>query len=218
MKNNFPEKFAKDDGTLDADALVQSYKELEQKIGGMIKIPDEGDVAACEKFRRAIGVPESAADYPDDPIAAGMPEIKEKFREIGLTKKQADAVFKLAAEFLSPAAEGLMSQRCEAEVMKELRQFFGGDEKVVQVLAEINEYAEKNLAPEEFDALSTSAAGIKALYNMMKSGEPPVASGGAGDSPSESELRQMMRDPKYWRDSDPEYVRKIEAGFRRLYK
>lgn len=34
---------------------------------------------------------------------------------------------------------------------------------------------------------------------------------------TERELREMMRDPKYWRDQDPEYTRKIENGFKNLY-
>ena len=34
---------------------------------------------------------------------------------------------------------------------------------------------------------------------------------------TDEQLRRMMRDPKYWRDSDPEYVRKIENGFKKLY-
>ena len=34
---------------------------------------------------------------------------------------------------------------------------------------------------------------------------------------TDSDLRRMMRDPKYWRDADPEYIRKIENGFKKLY-
>lgn len=34
---------------------------------------------------------------------------------------------------------------------------------------------------------------------------------------SENDLRRMMRDPKYWRDNDAEYIRKIENGFKKLY-
>lgn len=30
-------------------------------------------------------------------------------------------------------------------------------------------------------------------------------------------LREMMRDPKYWRDQDQEYIRMIENGFKKLY-
>ena len=34
---------------------------------------------------------------------------------------------------------------------------------------------------------------------------------------TDNDLRRMMRDPKYWRDHDAEYVRKIENGFKKLY-
>lgn len=31
------------------------------------------------------------------------------------------------------------------------------------------------------------------------------------------ELRNMLKDPRYWRDHDKDIVAKIEAGFKRLY-
>ena len=34
---------------------------------------------------------------------------------------------------------------------------------------------------------------------------------------AEGELRNLMRDPRYWRDHDGELVRKVTDGFRRLY-
>ena len=33
----------------------------------------------------------------------------------------------------------------------------------------------------------------------------------------EQELRLLMQDPKYWRDQDPETVKRVEEGFKRLY-
>ena len=33
----------------------------------------------------------------------------------------------------------------------------------------------------------------------------------------ESQLRDMMRDPRYWRDRDPGHVAKVAGGFSRLY-
>ena len=41
--------------------------------------------------------------------------------------------------------------------------------------------------------------------------------GNAPEKLSDSDLRNMMRDPKYWRDHDAEYIRKIENGFKKLY-
>ena len=53
---------------------------------------------------------------------------------------------------------------------------------------------------------------------MMQSLEPNVLTDkNATENLSDDMLRNMMRDPKYWRDKDPEYVRKIENGFKKLY-
>ncbi len=34
---------------------------------------------------------------------------------------------------------------------------------------------------------------------------------------TDSKLKEMMQDPKYWREQDPKFVKKIEAGFKKLY-
>lgn len=33
----------------------------------------------------------------------------------------------------------------------------------------------------------------------------------------EKELRKLMQSPKCWRDQDPETVKRVEEGFKRLY-
>lgn len=30
-------------------------------------------------------------------------------------------------------------------------------------------------------------------------------------------LREMIKDPRYWKDQDPEYVKKVENGFKKFY-
>ena len=35
---------------------------------------------------------------------------------------------------------------------------------------------------------------------------------------TEPELRNMMRDPRYWRDRDPVFTERVREGFARLYK
>ena len=52
----------------------------------------------------------------------------------------------------------------------------------------------------------------------MQSIEPTVLTDkSVNENLTDNDLRNMMRDPKYWRDQDPEYVRKIENGFKKLY-
>lgn len=33
----------------------------------------------------------------------------------------------------------------------------------------------------------------------------------------EKELRNLMKDPRYWKHQDPETVKRVEEGFKRLY-
>lgn len=33
----------------------------------------------------------------------------------------------------------------------------------------------------------------------------------------EQELRNLMKDPRYWKQQDPEMVKRVEEGFKRLY-
>ena len=39
----------------------------------------------------------------------------------------------------------------------------------------------------------------------------------AEQATAEAQLRDMMRDPRYWRDRDPGHVAKVASGFGRLY-
>ena len=60
-----PEKFLDENGNLNTSALVKSYCELEKKMGSMISVPsDDSDDATKQKFNHAIGVPNSASEYP----------------------------------------------------------------------------------------------------------------------------------------------------------
>ena len=53
----------------------------------------------------------------------------------------------------------------------------------------------------------------------MTSGEPKVMakSGDAPDVITEKKLKEMMKDPKYWRDGDKDFIKKVDDGFKFLY-
>ncbi len=213
-----PEKFLNDDGTLNTDALLKSYSELEKKIGGMISIPNnDADAATRAKFNRAIGVPESANDYPVNDLFSDD-SLREKFFEIGLTSSQVEQIYKLAEDFLTPVLSELFDMQNETSAMTELKNFFGDETKMCDALRAINTFGEKYLPRDAFDALCATPQGIRSMYAMMQSMEPHVQTDDlSSKNLTDSELRRMMRDPKYWRDHDPEYVRKIENGFKKLY-
>ena len=216
--DNFPEKFRNDDGTLNTAALMNSYTELEKKIGSMISIPNENsDEVARQKFNRAIGVPENASEYPTHELYDDE-NLRQKFFEIGLTKKQVEKIYDIANEFLSPVISDLFSARDESTAMNELKTFFGGDEKMIDNLRAINAFGERFLPHDAFESLCATPQGIQSMYKMMQSIEPTIKTDkNENENLSDSDLRRMMRDPKYWRDNDVEYIRKIENGFKKLY-
>ena len=213
-----PEKFQNPDGTANVEALLKSYSELEKKIGGMVSVPDDNaDKSVREKFNRAIGVPENANDYPSNNLFDDE-SIKQKFHDIGLTSNQVEQIYSVAQEFLSPVIAELFSVKNETSEMLKLENFFGGREKMNDALNAINTFGEKFLPHDAFESLCCSASGIQGMYKMMQSVEPHVETNvGEQENLTDADLRRMMRDPKYWRDADPEYVRKIENGFKKLY-
>ncbi len=216
--NDIPEKFQNLDGTLNSDALIKSYTELEKKIGTMVSIPtSESDEDARKKFNRAIGVPENASDYPKNDLYDDE-NLREKFFEIGLTSNQVEKIYDIANEFLSPLISDLFSLQSETNSVNELKSFFGGTEKMNDVLRAIKSFGEKFLPHDAFQELCATPQGIQSVYKMMQSMEPNVQTDkNETQNLTDSDLRRMMRDPKYWRDNDVEYIRKIENGFKKLY-
>ena len=216
--DKIPEKFLNEDGTLNTDSLLKSYNELEKKIGTMVSVPNsESDNATRERFNRAIGVPDDASQYPTDEMFNDE-SVRQKFREIGLTCNQVEQIYKIANEFLLPVLSELFDMKSETNAIAELKNFFGGEEKMNDALHAIETFGNKFLPRDAFDALCSTPAGIQGVYKMMQSMEPHVEiQKNEKEILTDNDLRRMMQDPKYWRDSDPEYVRKIENGFKKLY-
>ena len=213
-----PQKFLNEDGTLNTDSLLKSYNELEKKIGTMVSIPNnDSDEATREKFNRAIGVPDDESKYPTNDMFDDD-SVRKKFREIGLTCNQVEQIYKIANEYLSPVISDLFSMQNETNAYQELKNFFGGTEKMNDALRAIDAFGSKFLPHDAFDALCSTPQGIQGVYKMMQSMEPHIETQkNEKENLTDDDLRRMMRDPKYWRDGDPEYVRKIENGFKKLY-
>ena len=213
-----PEKFLNKDGTLNADSLIKSYNELEKKIGSMVSVPNkDSDDKTRERFNHAIGVPDDVSEYPTNDMFDND-SVRQKFHDIGLTCSQVEQIYSLANEFLSPLLSDLFEAKNETNAYLELKNFFGGTDKMNDALHAINEFGEKFLPHDAFESLCSTPQGIQGIYKMMQSLEPNVLTDkNATENLSDDMLRNMMRDPKYWRDKDPEYVRKIENGFKKLY-
>ena len=215
---NIPEKFLNKDGTLNTAALLKSYSELEKKIGTMVSVPNaDSDADTRAKFNRAIGVPNDSSEYPTNELFDDE-SLREKFFEIGLTSSQVEQIYRIAEEFLTPVLSELFDVQNETNAISELKNFFGDEQKMCDALNAINSFGEKYLPRDAFETLCATPQGIRSIYAMMQTMEPSIETNDAPQKNlTDDELRRMMRDPKYWRDMDPEYVRKIENGFRKLY-
>ena len=213
-----PEKFLDENGELNTSALVKSYCELEKKMGSMISVPSEdSDDSTKQKFNHAIGVPDDASDYPTNSLFDDE-SVRNEFHEIGLTNKQVEKIYDIAEKFLQPTLHDLFELQIQTNAINELKNFFGSTQKMNDALKEIKAFGEKYLPESTFDELCSTPQGIQGIYKMMQTQEPEIFTNkNVSENLSDDDLRNMMRDPKYWRDQDPEYVRKIENGFKKLY-
>jgi hypothetical protein len=219
-----PEKFWDGEtGCVRTDALLKSYLEIERKLGSMIALPaDDADREGRGRLHRALGVPETPDGYQiaaRSDLVEPSPEINAKLHAAGFTPQQAQLVYDLAADHLLPLVDELLDEFGSARDCERLANRFGGTEAWRALAGQIKTWGRANLSDEVFATLSSSYDGVLAMHQMMQAPEPAVLHDGEGAqaAPDENTLSQMMRDPRYWRDRDPNVIAKVTEGFRRLY-
>lgn len=223
VPGNVPEKFwDAERQALRVDALLKSYRELEKRLSQRFAppgpdAPDEERI----RFRRAMGVPETPEEYsivPKHEACGPDAAVNQRLHEAGFTCEQVQLVYDLAAERLLPLIAEAAADYEAQKQMTRLAQEFGGEEQFRRIAPQIAAWGRANLAPPVFEALSTTAEGVMALHRMMAKGEPSLArEAEPAEAMDEKALRQMMRDPRYWRSREPEYVRRVTDGFKRLF-
>jgi hypothetical protein len=218
-----PEKFwDAEANTLRVDALLKSYKELEKRMSQRFAPPAE-DAPEEERlrFRRAVGVPDSPDEYTVEAkheLCGPDAAINAKLHEAGFTCSQVQLVYDLAAERLLPLiAEAAADYEAQKQAGK-LAEALGGEAQFRRLAPQIAAWGRANLPPGVFEALSTTSEGVLALHGMMGKAEPSLArEAEAPQGADEQALRKMMRDPRYWRTREPEYVKRVTEGFKRLF-
>jgi hypothetical protein len=225
--DGIPEKFW-DDHTkaIRLDSLLESYLALEKKLSTMIPAPDTEE--GKKRLFTALGVPETADGYtitPPGPVTLD-PEVNKRLHEKGFTPEQAQLVYDLAAERLIPAIFELAHEYQADREVEKLISAFGGPEKWQEIARHLLAWGTKNVAPDVLDSLASSYDGVMMLHRMMQGqstqGNSPSGFGASAQSATsgpldEDSLHSMMRDPKYWRDRDPSFIKKVTEGFRTLY-
>lgn len=202
-----PEKFWDvETGEIRIDDLIKSYIALEKKLSAT----------------PAARVPASADEYCvqcDHGLFTADVDVNKRLHERGFTPEQVQVVYDLAAEKLVPMILELAGEFKADREVERLSAAFGGPEKWQEVSRQLLAYGRKNLPGDVLDSLSSSFEGVMMLHRMMKGDTAPSAARFDGESGNvnETDLRSMMRDPKYWRQKDPAFVSKVTEGFKRLY-
>jgi len=223
-KVDYPAKF-KDakTGALRLEALLKSYAELEKRLARAIDLPEGPDDAEGQaRLRKAMGVPDRPDGYCCEMKSAQIhqdQELDQRLHAAGFTPAQAQLVYDLAAEFVLPMIEDLGERHAHSKHLELLQRHYGGEGGYREVARQVEAWGKKNLPPTVFDALSATHQGVVAMQHMMKTGEPGLMRGAvASGSESEEELDRLMRDPRYWRDRDPQLIARVTDGFKRLYR
>lgn len=204
---DIPEKFWDGErGEIRTEALLKSYTELERKMGGL----------------PSLDIPSSPEEYAikiDDPLLQSDSDINGRLHAAGFTRQQAQLVYELAAERLTPMIAEVASVFEAENQIARLVDHFGSAEKWREASRQIAAWGQASLPGQVFKALATTSEGVLAMHRMMSEGEPSLVHGGstANAAPTEVELKEWMRDPRYWRDQDPSFIDKVRQGFRKLY-
>ena len=204
-----PEKFWDSErGELRSESLIKSYQALEQKLGTLA----------------GRGAPDDPGDYvikSENELFTSDPDVNSKLHAAGFSQEQAQTVYDLASEYLSPMVSDVAVEFHTQGQVDRLAQKFGGEDKWRQTAQQIKSWGQSKFLDEVFHLLAGSYDGVLTMHKMMAEGdrEPGLIEGaGAGGDPlSDNGLKQMMQDPRYWRDYDPTFVDSVRAGFKRLF-
>lgn len=187
------------------EALSQSYRELEKKVG-------------AGEHRRA---PNHHSEYCIEcksELFGSDDGVNERLHKAGFSQEQAQLVYDLAHEALEPLVTEIMINLYAQQQIDRLCEHFGGEERWMEVARQLNSWGRQKLGTNALEAMSSSYDGVLSLYDMMKKGEPGMERFENGSSLNrEEDIRKLMRDPKYWRERDPMTVERVREGFRRLY-
>ena len=175
--------------------------------------------AEADGFDASVpAAPEDYAVRVSHPWLERDAEIDGLLHAAGFNQSQAQLVYDLAAERVVPAIAGMAAEYEKKMAQGRLEAHFGGAERFAAIARQVKGWGERHLPPALFETLSATPDGIAALHHMMRAGEPRFLAGEApAAGPSQLELDALVRDPRYWRDHEPQLVKRVEEGFRRLY-
>ena len=216
------EKFwDKDKGEVNVESLGTSYNSLEKKLGQRTDeltkqistdIEQERSAKVPEKYE--IKMPEIPKDVNME-VNEDQPLLKwwgETAKSMGLSQDQFNEGIN---QFVQNEINGLPNIEQETQLL-------GDNAKDRIESADL--WAKKHLSENAYSTvakLSSTAEGVKALEEIMslnKSSVMPSSPTAVESKPSVSDLRSMMKDPKYWKDGekDPAYIERVSKLFEQV--
>ena len=212
-----PEKFWDPDIGVRTDELVKGYNELEGKMRTktddlrvtieserLANVPETYEFAMPDDVKIPDGIEMDL--NPEDPL---LQWFNGYAKSAGLSQDQYNDAIKAYVEL-----EVARMPDLEAEISK-LGE--NGRDRITAV----NGLMDDRLEPDEkaiIAELLTTAAGVSAMEKLLKISGPENFEGDPGGSPlSLEELKKIQAMPEYYRDHDPELIKKVEAGYARLY-
>lgn len=213
-KLEVPEPFRNQDGTVNIAAALKAHADLRQQLSTRPTAPEKYDFAAI--------IPAEVQPLLGDVMAEGaplLPKAEEWGKKWNLPPEAMGEALALLAE-----RDGLLGQAGETEsaaaqeqAWTEAVQLVGSKEKAEG----IGRRFAAALGLTDKDSIGIPPKALPALEKLLeKAGAGAVTT--TRDAPSsaavsEADLEVMMRDPKYWKTKDPEFIAKVTEGFQRLY-
>ena len=198
--------------------LAKAYKELESKLGS--KEEDIRNSIIEEIQSEAFSErPETVGDYQiPEALNAEEASDNELFQwwanhsfENGFSQEEFEQGIQMYADALSQNEPNL-----EAETQKL------GDNANTRIEA-ASMFAHKMFSEDQIPAIERlfeSAEGVMVMETIMEKMKDSsfVADAQPTSGVSEKQLREMMNDPRYWKDRDPLFIKEVTEGFQQIYK
>lgn len=198
--------------------LAKAYKELESKLG-----TKEEDIRSriIEEIQSEAfsDRPESAGDYQlpesiDDSAAVDNKLLSwwaEHSFENGYSQEEFEKGIAMYAETMNGSMPDI---EAEAKMLGD-----NADQRIEAASLFANKFFPEAALP-AIERMCESHEGIIALEAIMEAMKDGSFAGNtqAVAGTSEKELREMMNDPRYWKDRDPHFIKQVTDGFQQIYK
>lgn len=200
------------------EPLHKAYNELEGKLRTShddlkTQIIEEMKAQAPESYEVNLSEDLSIPENVEFDLSADDPMVQWFFgfaKENGMSQELVD---KAINEYVGIELAALPDVSAEIEKLGD-----HGQDRMLRV----HNWLEGKLSDQQFAAINpllSSAAQVEALEVLMKSTGPSDFDGESAGAPlSLDELREMQNDPRYWQSKEPAFIKKVEEGYRRLYK